>query len=76
MEQDAHLSFFETFERLPPNHENQLTRALLLVLRLSPVVHEAWLTRAAPGRRICTNCHRAFQHAATSRRVKAEKFRR
>ena len=46
------LNFFEPFERLPPNHENQLTRALLLVLRLSPVVHEAWLARAAPGRRL------------------------
>ncbi len=51
MERDA-LNFFEPFERLPPNHENQLTRALLLVLRLSPVVHEAWLTRAAPGCRL------------------------
>ncbi len=51
MERDA-LNFFEPFERLPPNHENQLTRALLLVLRLSPIAHEAWLTRAAPGRRL------------------------
>jgi hypothetical protein len=42
VERDA-LNFFEPFERLPPNHENQLTRALLLVLRLSPVAHEAWL---------------------------------
>ncbi len=51
MERDA-LNFFEPFDRLPPNHENQLTRALLLVLRLSPVAHETWLTRAAPGRRL------------------------
>jgi hypothetical protein len=51
MERDP-LNFFEPFERLPPNHENQLTRALLLVLRLSPVTHEAWLARAAPGRRL------------------------
>jgi hypothetical protein len=51
VERDA-LNFFEPFERLPPNHENQLTRALLLVLRLSPVAHEAWLARAAPGRRL------------------------
>lgn len=51
MERDA-LNFFEPFEKLPPNHENQLTRALLLVLRLSPVAHEAWLARAAPGRRL------------------------
>ena len=51
MERDA-LNFFEPFERLPPNHENQLTRALLLVLRLSPIAHEAWLARTAPGRRL------------------------
>jgi hypothetical protein len=51
VERDA-LNFFEPFERLPPNHENQLTRALLLVLRLSPIAHESWLTRAAPGRRL------------------------
>jgi len=51
VERDA-LNFFEPFERLPPNHENQLTRALLLVLRLSPIAHEAWLARAAPGRRL------------------------
>ena len=51
MERDA-LNFFEPFERLPPNHENQLTRALLLALRLSPITQEAWLTRAAPGRRL------------------------
>ena len=51
MDRDA-LNFFEPFERLPPNHENQLTRALLLVLRLSPIAHESWLARAAPGRRL------------------------
>ncbi len=51
MERDA-LNFFEPFERLPPNHENQLSRALLLVLRLSPIGHESWLARAAPGRRL------------------------
>lgn len=51
MERDA-LNFYEPFERLAPNHENQLTRALLLVLRLSPVVHQAWLSRVAPGMRL------------------------
>jgi hypothetical protein len=51
VERDA-LNFFEPFERLPPNHENQLTRALLVVLRLSPVTHAAWLARAVPGRRL------------------------
>lgn len=51
MERDA-LNFFEPFERLPANHENQLTRAFLLVLRMSPIAHEAWLARAAPHRRL------------------------
>ena len=72
MEQDAHLSFFEPFERLPPNHENQLTRALLLVLRLSPVVHEAWLTRAAPGRRLHELPAAAFSTQRRAVRVKAK----
>jgi hypothetical protein len=42
MEPDR-LNFFQPFENLPPGHENQLTRALLLVLRFSPLVHECWL---------------------------------
>ena len=46
------LNFFSPFERLPPNHENQLTRALLVVLRLSPAAHEAWLALVAPGRQL------------------------
>ena len=46
------LNFFQPFERLPENHENQLTRALLVVLRLSPMAHECWLGRAAPGRHL------------------------
>ena len=37
------LNFFQPFERLRANHENQLTRALLVVLRLSPIAHECWL---------------------------------
>ncbi|HEY7953582.1 MAG TPA: hypothetical protein VID70_11420 [Solirubrobacteraceae bacterium] len=43
------LNFFQPFERLPANHENQLTRALLLVLRLSPIAHECWLVRVGKG---------------------------
>jgi hypothetical protein len=39
------LNFFQPFENLRPGHENQLTRALLLVLRLCPIAHEAWLSR-------------------------------
>ena len=42
------LNFFQPFERLPAGHENQLTRALLVVLRMSPMAHMIWLRRAAP----------------------------
>src|SRR3954470_6872257 len=38
------LNFFEPWERLPANHENQLTRALLVVLRCCPIAHQAWLS--------------------------------
>jgi|SRR5215471_18471822 hypothetical protein len=38
------LNFFEPWERLPANHENQLTRALLVVLRYCPIAHQAWLS--------------------------------
>ena len=37
------LNFFQPFENLAPGHENQLTRALLLLLRFSPLAHECWL---------------------------------
>ncbi len=37
------LNFFEPWEALPPSHENQLTRALLVVLRYCPIAHQAWL---------------------------------
>lgn len=51
MESDA-LNFFLPFRRLEPNHENQLTRALLVVLRLSPMAHAAWLRLVAPDRQL------------------------
>ncbi len=41
------LNYFEPYEALPPQHENQLTRALVVVLKLS--VHAAWLCRVDPG---------------------------
>jgi hypothetical protein len=44
------LNFFMPFRRLEPNHENQLTRALLVVLRLSPMAHAAWLRLIGPER--------------------------
>ena len=37
------LNFFEPWER-PANHENQLTRAFLVVLRYCPIVQQAWLS--------------------------------
>ena len=39
-----HLNFFEPYENIPAHHENQLTRALLVVLRYSPMAHQAWLS--------------------------------
>src|SRR5262245_7310035 len=38
------LNFFEPWQRVPPNHENQLTRALLVLLRYCPIAHQAWLS--------------------------------
>lgn len=49
VESDA-LNFFMPFRRLEPNHENQLTRALLVVLRLSPMAHGVWLRLVARDR--------------------------
>ena len=42
------LNFFEPYESLPPHHENQLTRALVVVLRLSPMAQAAFLRRVDP----------------------------
>lgn len=44
----SHLNFFVPFERAPAWHENQLTRALLVVLRNSPMAHQTWLRLVAP----------------------------
>jgi hypothetical protein len=43
------LNFFEPWESLPPNHENQLTRALLVVLRCCPIAQQAWLSLIESG---------------------------
>jgi hypothetical protein len=45
---DNHLNFFFPYERAPAWHENQLTRALLVVLRYSPIAHQAWLRLVDP----------------------------
>jgi hypothetical protein len=37
------LNFFEPYESLPAKHENQLTRAFLVVLKLVPLAHAVWL---------------------------------
>jgi hypothetical protein len=42
------LSFFTAMTEAEVRHENQLTRALLVVLRYSPVAHMAWLRLVAP----------------------------
>jgi hypothetical protein len=42
------LNFFDPWERLPANHENQLTRALLVVLRCCPIAQQAWLSLIDP----------------------------
>ncbi len=42
------LSFFEPWPDLGPHHENQLTRAFLVVLRMCPLAHQVWLHLVAP----------------------------
>jgi len=42
------LNFFAPYENLPGHHENQLTRALLVVLRYSPLAHATWLRMITP----------------------------
>lgn len=42
------LNFFEPWEGIPASYENQLTRALLVVLRYCPIAHQAWLSLVAP----------------------------
>ena len=45
---DSHLNFFVPYEKAAAWHENQLTRALLVVLRYSPMAHQTWLRLVAP----------------------------
>jgi hypothetical protein len=47
---DSRLNFFFPYERAPAWHENQLTRALLVLLRYSPIAHQVWLRMVAPER--------------------------
>jgi hypothetical protein len=43
-----HLNFFAPYEGAVAWHENQLTRALLVVLKYSPLAHQIWLRFVAP----------------------------
>ena len=49
---DRHLNFFVPYENAAAWHENQLTRALLVVLRYSPMAHQEWLRVVAPERHL------------------------
>lgn len=44
------LNFFEPFESLAAWHENQLTRAFLVVCKYVPIAHQSWLRRVSDGR--------------------------
>lgn len=46
------LNFFDPNKDIPAHHENQLTRAFLVVLRISPAAHQVWLSLAAPDRKL------------------------
>jgi hypothetical protein len=52
------LNFFEPWQRLPAYHEDQLTRALLVVLRYCPMAQQAWLS--------LVECDRALHSVAPS----------
>ena len=49
----SHLNVFVPYERVAASHENQLTRALLVVLRYGPMAHQAWLRLVAPEHSLC-----------------------
>jgi hypothetical protein len=46
------LNFFDPNKDIPAHHENQLTRAFLVVLRISPAAHQVWLSLAAPDHKL------------------------
>jgi hypothetical protein len=41
---DRHLSVFVPYDR-PPHHEDQLTRAAMIVMRTTPLARDALLAR-------------------------------
>jgi hypothetical protein len=50
MTMDGRSNLFFPYEYAPAWHENQLTRALLVLLRYSPMAHQVWLRAVAPDR--------------------------
>lgn len=46
------LNFFIPNKDIPAHYENQLTRAFLVVLRISPAAHQVWLSLVDPGRKL------------------------
>jgi hypothetical protein len=42
---DSHLNVFRPYERWPPGHEDQLTRAAMIVMRAVPLARDAFLHR-------------------------------
>jgi hypothetical protein len=44
---NKYLNFFVAYENAGPHYENQLTRALLVVLRYSPMAHQVWMRLVA-----------------------------
>ena len=58
------LNFFEPWG-LSGSHENQLTRALLVVLRYCPIAHQAWLSliNAAVSSPVDTRLHKLSLHS-------------
>jgi hypothetical protein len=46
------LNFFDPNRDIPAYHENQLTRAFLVVMRMSPAAHQVWLSLVDPGRKL------------------------
>lgn len=49
---NPHINYFRPYESLPARHENSLTRATLLIMRMVPLAHQEFLRRAAPQRSI------------------------
>jgi hypothetical protein len=49
---NPHINYFRSYESLSETHENRLTRAMLLIMRMVPLAHQEFLRRAAPQRSI------------------------